>query len=510
MNSFNRKPMAIALAGVMLHTRDKGAMAYQPDIRPIHTRDKNEPLDDTAAQLKTRMAKLDKLIDDHKDRLDNLPEDAKSELETRAKEIKDLTAKLEGIQQEMVDGVNSRGADPDTTASILIRNKNILDQAQSIQKSKGKFSFDDVNARNIVTLAGIGGKAAQLAQMDLTRTVERALTILDLVNFTPVSGEWVPLFRESGYDIMADLVDEGEDKPESDLDFGVVDLKVGTIAHWIKVSKQLIDDMPSLAAYIEGRLSYGVRLKLESKIINGDGKVSGARSFIGLLETGTHIVVTASAGDTAIDLVSKGKSKAGLSGVLPEIVVLNPEDWGIIERIKGSDGHYIFGAPGAAVQPILWGLPVVLSAAMPLMKFWTGNLTIGTSGYVRQEVDVELSTEDGNNFTKNLCTIRAEMRAAFGVAIPDACASGTLPAVELPTAPAFTTNTQAELKGTAQAGTIIKAYDANGVVLKVALTGGNGQWTLGANPFGVGVVGKLSATNASSVESNKTNVVGAA
>ena len=144
------------------------------------------------------------------------------------------------------------------------------------------------------------------------------------------------------------------------------------------------------------------------------------------------------------------------------------------------------------------------------MKFWVGNLTIGASGYVRQEVAVELSTEDGNNFTKNLCTIRAEMRAAFGIAIPDACASGTLPDIVLPTAPAITTNTQAELKGTAQAGTIIKAYDANGVVLKVTLTGSNGQWTLGASPYGVGVAGKLSATNASGVESAKTNVVGAA
>lgn len=496
MTAFQQKPLDMAI----VQTRNAGGGTG------------NHKLDQLCANLEGRMGELDQLVTRYKEALAGnatIPEEVKTSLEARSQEIKDLTAKIEGIQQELVDGVNNRGADPDSTAAILIRNKVVLDKAQSIQRAKGKFSFDDINARNIVTLAGVGGKDAQLAQNDLSRTIQPALTILDLITFVPVTGEWVPLLRESGYDIMADLVDEGEDKPESDLEFGIVDLKVGTIAHWIKISKQLIDDMPVLAAYIEGRLSYGVRLKLEAKIINGDGKTT-TRSFIGLLEAGTHIVVTAAAGDTPIDVVSKGKSKAGLSGVLPEVVILNPEDWGIIERIKGVDGHYIFGAPGAAVQPVLWGLPVVLSAAMPATKFWLGNLTIGTAGYIRQEVDVELSTEDGNNFTKNLCTVRAELRAAFAVAIPDACASGTLPDVVLPPAPAITTNTQAELKGTAQAGTIIKAYDANGVMLKVTLTGSNGQWTLGANPYGVGVAGKLSATNASSVESNKINVVGAA
>ncbi|OJK08889.1 capsid protein [Acinetobacter baumannii] len=387
-------------------------------------------IEEMAKQLNTRMGTLDGLITRYQEglkKVESIPDNIKDDLEARAKEVQKLAGELTDLQQKLVDGVNERGVDPNSVASVLIRNKAILDQAGTIQRSKGKFQFNDLNARNIVTLTSLGANA-QFAGNDLGRTVERALTLLDWISFTPVTAELVPLLRESAYDIMADLVPEGQTKPESNLTFGVVDLKVGTIAHWIKISIQLISDMPTLAAYIEGRLAYGVRLKLEAKIVVGDGVTSGARSFIGLIEANQFEVVTPEADDTAIDVINRAKYKAASTGLLPEAIILNPEDWGAIERIKGTDGHYIFGSPGAAVQPVLWGLPVILSAAMTLGKYWVGNLTLGVSAFIREEVAVELSTEDGDNFVKNLCTVRAEMRACCGVAIPDACAGGSLPA----------------------------------------------------------------------------------
>lgn len=420
---------ALSKTAVSLAISTMAAQTAQP-LQGLQTRDTNSQseLDRLAIQFRDRLTQLDTLIERSRtqlSRVEDLPDDLKEQLEARSKEIKDLTGQIEDLQQRMIDGVHNRSEDPDAVASILIRNKDILDQAKSIIRSKGKFQFDDLKARNIVTLTGIGTNA-QFAQNDLSRTLNRPLNLLDWISFTPIQNELVPLLRESAYEIMAEIVAEGGDKPESNLTFGVVDLKADTIAHWIKVSNQLISDMPTLAAYIEGRLAYGVRMKLEAKIVVGDGRTTGARTFIGLIEADQFIEVTPVAEDTAIDVINKAKYKASAGGLLPEAVILNPEDWGTIERIKGDDGHYIFGSPGAAVQPVLWGLPVILSAAMTLGKYWVGNLTLGVAAFMREDVAVELSTEDGNNFTKNLCTIRAEMRGCCGVAIPDACASGDL------------------------------------------------------------------------------------
>lgn len=402
-------------------------------VRDTNHSDPND-LNALAVLVRDRIGQMDTLLNRYQSQLEglaDLPTDVKDQLEARANDIKKLTGELDDLQQKMIDGVHSRTEDPDAVASILIRNKDILDQAKAIQRSKGKFQFDDLKARNIVTLTGLGS-TAQFAKNDLSRTLERPLNLLDWVSFTPIENELVPLLRESAYDIMADIVAEGGDKPESSLTFGVVDLKADTIAHWIKVSNQLISDMPTLAAYIEGRLAYGVRLKLEAKIVVGDGRSTGARSFIGLIEANQYEAVTPAVEDTPVDVINKAKYAAAAAGLLPEAIILNPEDWGSIERIKGSDGHYIFGSPGAAVQPVLWGLPVILSAAMTLGKYWVGNITLGVAAFMREDVAVELSTEDGNNFTKNLCTIRAEMRACCGVAIPDACAGGDLAAAESP------------------------------------------------------------------------------
>lgn len=482
MKALSKQAVALAVSTMANQT------TYSPflNLNPRDTKAAQE-LEQLCADLKTRKQQLDDLINRYKDKLEakvELPQEIKDDLESRSKEIKKLSADLEEVQQKLIDNIHERSKpEQDSVAAILIRNKDIVDQAAAIVKSRGKFSIDGICARNIVTLNSLPANA-QFATNTIP-TPARALALLDLISFTPINEKLIPLFRESAYEIMADLVEEAGDKPESNIEFGVIELAVGDIAHWIRVSNQLLSDMPTLASYIEGRLAYGVRLKLEYKIVNGDGKTSGARSFIGLLENGTHLTVAVGANDSAIDVLSRAKYRAGAAGVLPEYILLNPESWGSIERIKGTDGHYVFGAPGAAVQPVLWNLPVILTAAMPAFKYWVGNITMGTAAYVREEVHVDASSEDGNNFTKNLVTLRAEMRAAFGVVLPDACVSGDLPAIDELDVPVIVTNTTAELSGTSEANSIIVLRE-NNVAIASTVANGSGAWEFTPNPLGTG------------------------
>ena len=122
---------------------------------------------------------------------------------------------------------------------------------------------------------------------------------------------------------------------------------------------------------------------------------------------------------------------------------------------------------------------------MPAFKYWVGNITMGTSGFVREEVHVDASTEDGNNFTKNLVTLRAEMRAAFGVVLPDACVSGNLPAIEELDTPVVVTNTTAKLSGTAEKNSIIVLRE-NNTAIASTVADGTGAWKFEPNPLGTG------------------------
>lgn len=391
-------------------------------VRQINRREAPDDATALAKKLNERMKSLDELIKKHQDTLENgkLPDEIRKKMEADAKAVTELAGRFSDMEQKLVDQVRNGDADLKTVGSILARNTEISQQVATIVARKGRMQIDGIQARNIVTITGIGANAS-LATIDVQRNQaqELKLALLDLIVWMPVTGDLIPLLRESAYDIMADEVAEGAVKPESNLTFGVENITISVVAHWVRVTKQLLDDMPALASYIEGRLAYGVRLKLEAKVINGT-----TSSFSGLMKAGNSLVAVPAT--LAIDTINTAKYQVWGSGITPEAIVLNPVDWGKIEREKSDTGEYLLGTPGGMIQPVLWGLPIVLSSAMTAGKFWLGNLTLGVTGYVRQDVMVELSTEDADNFTKNLVTVRAEMRAGFGVAIPDAQVTGDL------------------------------------------------------------------------------------
>ena len=408
---------------------------------PIYARNANgDSLEEMGAKLKERMTKVDTLLQSLEKRMSNLTAEEKEDLEKRSKEIKDLSSKIEQLQTDLVNQAKTRNKDEsDTIAGILVRNTESIEIAKSMLEKRQKntsVSFDGVKARNIVTLGSLGANY-QYAKNDLGRVPFQPLSLVDLINWAPLTNDIVTLLRETAWDLMADIVPEGELKPESNIEFGPLVLNVGVIAHWIRVSNQVLADMPMLANYIETRLAYGIRYKLEYFVVNGHIPASGQpKNFSGLMEAGNHDTVVVAASDTALDVLNKAKYKAALSFLQPECYVLNPQDWGDIERLKGSDGHYIIGVPtGTGVQAYLWGLPVRFSPVQAVGKFWCGNLSIGFDGYIREDVDTQVSLEDGDNFRKNLATVRSEMRAAGGVIVPDANVAGDLPEIEDPIIP---------------------------------------------------------------------------
>lgn len=410
MRDIKKQALAAAVGSMAINTRDAGGSS----------KDEYEKL---AVQLKSRLTTLDKLIEDKQKLLDenqDNPEtrDAIESLQKSVEEFSELSSRFTDLEQRMVKGVQDGDLDPNSIGGLLSRNEGLMNEIKSIKNSRGTVQIDNVSTRNTIMIKNIDNAVA-INDAKMIPTALNPFTIVNMINWIPTTADLIPYMRETAVSFMADIVLEGELKPESTLEFGPDSLEVDVIAHWIRVSKQILDDAPALAAYIEGRMSYGLRLKLEYLVINGDTK-----SFKGLMKAGNSLTVVAE--DNAIDTISTAKAKAYANFLPPETVILNPQDWADIEQSKGTDGHYLFGSPGAAVQPVLWGLKVMQSPAMPIGKHWTGNITMATEGYILQDTTVELSTEDGDNFRKNLVTIRAEMRAAFGVVMPDAAVTGDL------------------------------------------------------------------------------------
>ena len=96
---------------------------------------------------------------------------------------------------------------------------------------------------------------------------ERQLTILDLLPIVSASSNAVSVTREASFtNAAAGQAAEGELKAESALTFELLTRNVITIAHWLGASKQVLADAPGLERYINSRLVYGLRLKLEQQL----------------------------------------------------------------------------------------------------------------------------------------------------------------------------------------------------------------------------------------------------
>ncbi|MEC5643500.1 phage major capsid protein [Citrobacter koseri] len=253
---------------------------------------------------------------------------------------------------------------------------------------------------------------------------KQRLFIRDLIAPGRTSSPAIFWVQQTGFTNNAAVVPENTQKPYSDIQFATKITPVTTVAHLFKASKQILDDFAQLQSTIDAEMRYGLKFVEEQEILFGDG-------------TGAHldgIVPQASPFNPAfqveqqngIDDLRLAMLQAQLARFPASGHVLHFIDWAKIELTKDSLGRYILANPAALTGPTLWGLPVVATeAAQFLGKFLVGAFNAGAQIFDREETNVVISTENADDFEKNMITIRCEERLALAVKRPEAFVFGT-------------------------------------------------------------------------------------
>ena len=255
------------------------------------------------------------------------------------------------------------------------------------------------------------------------------LTIESLYGSVGTSSNAIEYTKEASFTNDAAEVAEGAVKAETDVTFSLVSTPVATVAHWIKISRQLAMDNTALAAYVEARMRYGVQRRVETQLVNGNGT---SPNLSGFLDTGNftaHGYADAALGSSLKKLVLIRRIIADLenAGYAPSAIVFNPADWATIEiDLLTSAVNAVRVSYMASGQPMLWGVPVVKSVGMTADTFAVGDFRQHGTIYNREGVVVQMSESDSDNFTKNLITLRAERRLALTSEIPAAIRAGDL------------------------------------------------------------------------------------
>lgn len=235
---------------------------------------------------------------------------------------------------------------------------------------------------------------------------------------------WV---QQTGFTNAAKVVPEGTTKPYSGIQFASKITAVTTIAHMFKASKQILDDFPQLQSTVDAEMRFGLKYVEEQEILFGDG-------------TGAHlhgIMPQAAAFDAAFEVAQQnGIDDLRLAMLQAQLArfpasghVLHFIDWAKIELTKDSLGRYILANPAGLTGPTLWGLPVVETQAAAFQgKFLTGAFNAAAQLFDREDANVVISTENADDFEKNMISIRCEERLALAVKRPEAFIYGSFTA----------------------------------------------------------------------------------
>lgn len=218
------------------------------------------------------------------------------------------------------------------------------------------------------------------------------------------------------YTNSADTVAEAALKPQSDLQVDLISVPIRTIAHWMLASRQIMEDAPQLRDLIDTELLYGLQLVEEDQLLNGGGT---GTDLNGIYTQATAFAATTTAtSPNKIDVILHAMLQGALSELPPTGIVIHPGDWTSMRGLKDGDGRYILGDPAANVEPRLFGLPVVATQAIASGTFLVGDFAGSATLYDRWQARVEISTEDSDNFRKNLLTVLAEERIGLAVKRP--------------------------------------------------------------------------------------------
>ena len=359
---------------------------------------------------------------------------AEGEATTVGKISSDTKTAMEAIgiqQRELADRLLSI----EQKATAQPETKEVSSWGEQFIKSAhyGAFAGGNLNKLRVEvknTLVGSDTNVAPQRNAGIVGGAVLPFSMEALLPSTTTSSNAIEFTKEASFTNSAAEVVEGTGlKAESALTWSLVNMPVSTVAHWIKISKQLAADAPALAAYVNTRMRYGVNAKVDTQLVVGDGV---APNISGTYDSGNytaHGIADAALGTVfkKFVLIRKVIAACYAAGYPADAIVLNPADWATmeIELMTTAAGQTLYSVTEGG-QPRLFGLPVIQAIGMAADTFQVGRFSEAYMIYNREGTVVEMSDSDGDNFRYNLLTLRAERRLALATEKPAAVRGGDL------------------------------------------------------------------------------------
>lgn len=338
-----------------------------------------------------------------KDEADKKNQEALDQLIADGKKKKVNTQEGKGFNQLLADEIKAKTDDIKKLQEKSINNLSF--EVKAVGDMTFANSFPTASASIADVRQGIVGPP------------NRKVHVRDLLPAGTTTGGNIVFIKETGGEGAPAPQTEGSAKAKLDIDLAEDIAPVRTLAAILKISRQMLDDVPALISYLQNRLTEKLLRVEDDQLLNGNGTAPNVK--------GLFTVASAATSTATIDIEqliyafaqlesNDYDATAGLIGVQTY--------YGILTNKASGSGEYDLPGIVSFVNGVLYvaGRPIFASTALADDAGLVGDWQMGAQLFTRQGINVQFFDQNVDDVEKNMVTVRVEERVAMPIYQPGA------------------------------------------------------------------------------------------
>jgi HK97 family phage major capsid protein len=310
------------------------------------------------------------------------------------------------MSENQVKGFNA------TLAEAIEKNADSIAKLGRGEAKRSGFVLDTKAVGNMTEAVNLTGDIPRQYAPQVYALPNRKVHIRSLLPVGTISTGLFTFPKETGGEGDVAPQTQGSSKAQIDFDITMTDAPAQYIAGFVRISRQMLDDVPAMTSFLQARLLEKYLLAEDAQLLNGSGTAPNL--------TGLTINAASPTGSATVDVEQLVQAIAQVSAgnYSANGILINPTDWANIMNTKPTNAAY--SLPGSTVVTTdgsltIAGIPVFQSTAIAADKFLVGDWSMGAQIMQNQGISVQFSEMDSDNFQKNLITVRVEARIAFPI-----------------------------------------------------------------------------------------------
>lgn len=378
----------------------------------------NGKLDATEAKMKGLEGKIE-AIEKLGGSTDEVLKELKAVNEEHKKgstELMDLVKKQQGQLDELDVKLKKAKSNQVVSRKGLILdavNEKAADLLNLSRDGQGKVSLS-VKAGDMTSSNTYTNDVVNTQNIGVYYNPDRSVHIRDFMTVIPTTAGSIRYMQETAFDDGTAAKTEGSAAAQSDFDITEQSANVKSIATYMTMSKEMLEDTTFLSGYINARLFSKLMKAEDEQILHGSG--SGANISGLSVNASAYSDLLADGKINRFDVLLNALTNAYNNEYTPNAIFLNPTDWLLLVTEKDDNGMYVYPQQvlsGGMVT--VNGVPVIASTAVTSDEFFVGDFRNGATLAVRQDVNVSFSSEHSTNFIDGNVTVMAEERLALPI-----------------------------------------------------------------------------------------------